>query len=106
MEKCGFKRSRYGSIHTTSYPTGQIGLLMGEKDPSSSSGMKLVLKRYRDMIDIGKKTTYYHPPLQRGCFEVPLWVHEKLYDNEDTSDLHCTMDEEKIACNTSVEKAS
>jgi spermidine synthase len=66
MDACGFKRSRYGSIFTTSYPTGQIGLLLGEKDPASASKYPLILSRYRQMVEAGKKTTYYHPPLQKG----------------------------------------
>eukprot|EP00536_Pseudo-nitzschia_multiseries_P002045 jgi/Psemu1/294674/fgenesh1_pm.27_\ len=89
MEACGFKRSRYGNIHTVSYPTGQIGLLLGEKNPSASSKMASVLKRFKKIVDNGSKTSYYHPPLQRGCFEVPLWAHESIYGKEDTSDLHC-----------------
>ena len=94
MEACGFTRSRYGSIHTSSYPTGQIGLLLGEKNPSASSKMPSVLTRYKQIVDNGEnnKTTYYHPPLQRGCFEVPLWVHNRIYGEEDTSDLLCKMD--------------
>lgn len=97
MEACGFVRSRYGSIHTSSYPTGQIGLLLGEKTPSNASKMPLVWKRYKQILDNGEQTTYYHPPLQRGCFEVPLWVHNSIYGEEDTSDLLCKMDEMKAA---------
>jgi len=93
MEACGFERSRYGSIHTSSYPTGQIGLLLGEKKPSNSSNMPSVWTRYKKILDAGGKTTYYHPPLQRGCFEIPLWAHGSIYGEEDTSDLLCKMDE-------------
>jgi len=92
MEACGFARSRYGSIHTSSYPTGQIGLLLGEKNPSASSNTPSVLTRYKQIVESGEKTTYYHPPLQRGCFEVPLWVHDRIYGKEDTTDLLCKMD--------------
>ena len=95
METCGFERSRYGSIHTSSYPTGQIGLLLGEKQPSVSSKMASVWKRYKRMVENGEKTTYYHPPLQRGCFEVPLWVHNSIYGEEDTSDLLCKINEQE-----------
>ncbi len=91
METCGFERSRYGSIHTSSYPTGQIGLLLGEKKPSASSKMSSVWSRYKQIVQNGEKTTYYHPPLQRGCFEVPLWVHNSIYGEEDTSDLLCKL---------------
>lgn len=97
MEACGFVRSRYGSIHTSSYPTGQIGLLLGEKEPSASSKMPSVLTRYKQIVDNGEETTYYHPPLQRGCFEVPLWVHNSIYGAEDTSDLLCKIEGRKAA---------
>lgn len=66
MEACGFKKTRYGSIHTTSYPTGQIGLLLGEKEPLMASDSASVLQRYDDMVQSGRKTSYYHPPLQKG----------------------------------------
>jgi hypothetical protein len=66
MEACGFKRSRYGSIMTSSYPTGQIGLLLGEKDPSSAARYESVVERYDRMVATEKRPTYYHPPLQKG----------------------------------------
>ncbi len=66
MEECGFERSRYGNILTSSYATGQIGLLMGEKDMSSAASPASIAKRYREIVERGDKTTYYHPPLQRG----------------------------------------
>ena len=66
MEACGFKRSRYGSIMTSSYPTGQIGLLLGEKDPSMAADQKSIQDRFRRMVSMGQSTTYYHPPLQKG----------------------------------------
>jgi hypothetical protein len=66
MEECGFTRSRYGNIQTSSYPTGQIGLLIGEKNPSVASDMASVLTRYNKIVENGEKTSYYHPPLQRG----------------------------------------
>jgi len=103
MKDCGFQRSRYGTIHTTSYPTGQIGFLMAEKiisTVSSSSKSKDIWKRYQEMIGNGsgnnRRTTYYHPPLQRGCFDIPLWVHQKIYGQEDTSDLFCQLDVENM----------
>lgn len=119
MEACGFKRTRYGSVMTTSYPTGHIGLLMAEKEPALSADYASIHRRYREMIGNGKKTTYYHPPLQKGyaicmlvrgccqpyrvltddsvlsllsfcrCFDLPLWAHENIYGSEDTSDLLC-----------------
>jgi len=105
MEACGFERSRYGSIHTSSYPTGQIGLLLGEKQPSISSKMPAIWTRYNQIVANGGGTTYYHPPLQRGCFEVPLWVHNSIYGKEDTSDLLCKMEGDKVSDDSPVEKS-
>jgi hypothetical protein len=51
---------------TISYPTGQIGLLLGEKEPSMSADYMSVTRRYKEMIANGKQTSYYHPPLQKG----------------------------------------
>jgi len=106
MEACGFEKSRYGSIHTSSYPTGQIGLLLGEKNPSTSSEMKSISTRYKQIVDNGDKTSYYHPPLQRGCFELPLWVHDSIYAKEDTSDLHCNKDWSNTADDSPATKSS
>ena len=64
MDSCGFGRSRYGSIYTSSYPTGQIGFLLGEKDPCSAAPYQDVVERYNQMVESGQKTSYYHPPLQ------------------------------------------
>lgn len=66
MENCGFVRSRYGSIMTVSYPTGHIGMLLGEKNPSSSSTENEIIDRYDQMVKSGGRTTYYHPVLQKG----------------------------------------
>jgi len=93
MEHCGFTRTRYGSISISSYPTGQIGLLLAEKDAYAASDYPSILTRYRNMVKAGKKTTYYHPPLQKGCFLLPLWVHDTIYGEEDSSDLLCKTNE-------------
>jgi len=102
MEDSGFARTRYGNIQTTSYPTGQIGFLLGEKQqyPSCSSSssssnnrMSSISKRYRKMVvDNKRSTSYYHPRLQRSCFDLPWWVYRKIYnrtiedkDEEDAS---------------------
>lgn len=66
MEACGFSRSRYGSIMTSSYPTGQIGLLLGEKDASQAANQRSINERFQRMTSKGGGTTYYHPPLQSG----------------------------------------
>ncbi len=93
MEECGFARSRYGSIMTVSYITGHIGMLLGEKDPSAASNDKEIKARYEKMIQKGGRTTYYHPGLQRSAFDLPLWAHNLIYGEEDTSDLLCKRDE-------------
>ena len=78
MIDCGFVSSRYGSIMTSSYPTGQIGFLLAEKDPESSSSYSDIVQRYEQ---IGNATSYYHPPIQRSSFDLPLWVHNSIYNN-------------------------
>eukprot|EP00529_Nitzschia_sp_RCC80_P001776 CAMPEP_0113453826 /NCGR_PEP_ID=MMETSP0014_2-20120614/7552_1 /TAXON_ID=2857 /ORGANISM="Nitzschia sp." /LENGTH=374 /DNA_ID=CAMNT_0000345221 /DNA_START=214 /DNA_END=1338 /DNA_ORIENTATION=- /assembly_acc=CAM_ASM_000159 len=93
MDACGFGRSRYGSIYTSSYPTGQIGFLVGEKDPCSSAPYQDVVERYNRIVESGQKTSYYHPPLQKGCFELPLWVHDNIYGTEESADLSCSSQE-------------
>ena len=73
MEACGFERSRYASILTTSYPTGHIGMLMGEKKSSMASKQKAIVDRYRKMVEMGGRTTYYQPSLSRGyvtCMDI------------------------------------
>eukprot|EP00934_Nitzschia_sp_Nitz4_P001188 Nitzschia sp. Nitz4//scaffold42_size132992//23851//25204//NITZ4_003383-RA/size132992-processed-gene-0.5-mRNA-1//1//CDS//3329551670//1188//frame0 len=91
METCGFTRSRYGSILTPSYPTGHIGMLMGEKNPAAASSQKAIMERFEHMVKSGQRTSYYHPPLQRGAFDIPLWAHDSIYGDEDTSDLLCNV---------------
>jgi spermidine synthase len=64
MAKCGFQRTRYGNIMTSSYPTGQIGFLLAEKNPSASTNDTTIVERYEKLVKSGKATTYYHAPLQ------------------------------------------
>jgi hypothetical protein len=78
---------------TVSYITGHIGMLLGEKDPSAASNDKEIKARYEKMIQKGGRTTYYHPGLQRSAFDLPLWAHNLIYGEEDTSDLLCKRDE-------------
>ena len=102
MAEAGFARIRYGSIQTTSYPTGQLGFLLGEKQAPHTASVVNLEARYQHMIaeptnmndgdndddsDNKKKkqkrrTTYYHPPLQTSCFDLPLWVHDTLYGSK------------------------
>ncbi len=85
MIDCGFA-SRYGSIMTSSYPTGQIGFLLSEKDPASSSNNTGIVQRYEQIVNDGKGTTYYHPQLQKSSFDLPLWVHDRIYNNATKED--------------------
>jgi spermidine synthase len=85
MTECGFTRVRYGSIMTSSYPTGQIGFLLAEKNPSAAASHKSIVNRFNEIVRSGKRTTYYHPPLQESCFHLPLWVHEQIYFKVDSS---------------------
>lgn len=58
----GFKSVRYGSMPTTTYPTGQIGLLLCEKKPSEAATLTDMKNRFFDMDE----TAFYHPRLHEG----------------------------------------
>lgn len=60
----GFKLARYGSLYISSYPTGQIGFLLCEKNPSEAATMEEVNARFEKMQSKGLGTTYYQPNLQ------------------------------------------
>jgi spermidine synthase len=75
----GFQTSKYGTIMISSYPTGQIGFLMSEKEPAAASSMVDIKERFLQMRNSGKKTTYYHPRLQSSSFDLPLWSEEAIY---------------------------
>lgn len=77
----GFESARYGSIMVSSYPTGQIGLLMCEKNTSASSSLNDIISRYTQMCEEGKITSYYHPPLQSNAFVLPKWADKFIYDD-------------------------
>ena len=61
----GFHRARYGSIYISSYPTGQIGFMLCEKEPSEAASLEQVNERYASMVKKGAVTTYYQPKLQQ-----------------------------------------
>jgi len=71
----GFKSVRYGSLPTTTYPTGQIGMLLCEKTPSEATHIDDMRKRFSAM----EETSFYHPRLHEGTFTLPLWVEKKIY---------------------------
>lgn len=69
-----FKQVAYASIMTCSYPGGQIGFLIGSKDPSAD------LKRAQHILDeetLGLK--YYSKEIHEASFILPRFVHNKLY---------------------------
>ncbi len=76
----GFERSRYGSITISSYPTGQIGFLLCEKDAAAASTAQEIGARFDRMSQTTEPTTYYHPALQQASFVLPLWAQKHIYD--------------------------
>lgn len=78
----GFASSRYGSIIISSYPTGQIGFLMSEKDPDSATLPRDIHRRFSALRETGKPTSYYHPRLQVSAFDLPYWAEQKMYGEE------------------------
>ena len=34
-----------------------------------------------ELVNDGKGPSYYHPQLQRSSFDLPLWVHDSIYNN-------------------------
>ena len=78
--EAGFASATYGSMYISSYPTGQIGFLLLEKSPKKASKPKDIEKRYKAMRKAGQQTSYYHPVLQKSSFDLPLWVHETIYN--------------------------
>ena len=55
-----------GSICIPTYPTGHIGMMMCEKQPSTASSMDEIKQRWNSMVDNNNETSYYHPPMQQG----------------------------------------
>lgn len=75
----GFKSADYGTIFITTYITGQIGFLLCRRVAEDRS-LDEITKRWNDMEKDGDHaTTYYHPGLQRSCFNLPLWAHTAIY---------------------------
>ena len=76
----GFQMVRYGSLLISSYPTGQIGFLLCQKgsaqEPTVSESLRA---RYARMCENNRRTTYYHPRLQRSAFDLPLWAEKVIY---------------------------
>lgn len=75
----GFQSVDYGSIYVASYPSGQIGCLLCQKDPSKLCSPTVQRERFEAMCRQGNQTSYYHPGLQRGAFDLPLWAEEAIY---------------------------
>lgn len=92
----GFYSARYSSISISSYPTGQIGSLVCEKDPPNPGLHQLVQERYKRMIEAGKLTTYYHPRLHESSFDLPLWAEKHMYGGKGPSTV-CPANERQEA---------
>ena len=104
LQNIGFDRVRYGSIAISTYPTGQIGFFVSHSRVSSddnvcnSSDAPSTCSEIDaadsslDWIDWGKlsktfnsltgNTQYYHPPVHRSSFDLPLWVQKTIYNVE------------------------
>mmetsp|Transcript_29908 Transcript_29908/g.49353 ORF Transcript_29908/g.49353 Transcript_29908/m.49353 type:complete len:348 (+) Transcript_29908:237-1280(+) len=80
--KVGFERASYGSLFISSYPTGQIGFLLCEKDASVASSKEDVESRFAVMQANDRGTTYYQPKLQSSSFDLPLWVERRIYGDD------------------------
>jgi spermidine synthase len=78
----GFESARYGSILTSSYPTGQIGFLLCEKNVAAAETPEGIERRFARIVDAQQSTIYYHPPLQTATFVLPLWAMKHIYDDE------------------------
>ena len=89
----GFDQARYGTIMISSYPTGQIGFLLCEKDKDDVSTQVEINERYAQMVKVGKGTNYYHPPQQASAFVLPLWAERLIYDLHDGSSSSCLQNE-------------
>lgn len=79
--RAGFHKVQYGTIMISSYPTGQIGMLMCEKNSLNSSNLEDIEERYRnDIIIKNQFTTYYHPLLHLSTFtSIPKWAYQHIY---------------------------
>jgi hypothetical protein len=82
----GFESARYGSIMISSYPTGQIGFLMCEKNASAASSPEHIARRFQHMQQVGNGTHYYHPGQSTAAFVLPLWAQNFIYSSNHNVD--------------------
>jgi spermidine synthase len=82
----GFESARYGSIMISSYPTGQIGFLMCEKNTSAASSPEHIARRFQHMQQVGNGTHYYHPGQSTAAFVLPLWAQNFIYSSNHNVD--------------------
>lgn len=67
----GFSSAKYATIATSSYPTGQIGMIVCHKKDKKGGDNNKKIESDDDLIlhkrfnDLNGQTSYYHPPLQR-----------------------------------------
>jgi len=86
--RVGFKNARYGSLTISSYPTGQIGFILCEKEKGIQS-ISQTRNRFSTIEKKGDGTSYYQPKLQQSSFDLPLWVERAIYldSTSDNSEL-------------------
>jgi len=92
--KTGFETVKYATIAIPTYSTGQIGMYFCQKRGQGNdiNDSNLLQQRFESLS--GKPTIYYHPPLQKSCFDLPYWVEKFLYSSDaETDDLSPTRDE-------------
>ncbi|KAL3801347.1 hypothetical protein HJC23_006957 [Cyclotella cryptica] len=108
----GFNRVRYGTIAISTYPTGQIGFFvshaMGQSDGNvcnsrtsrtscndlgwderGNPDISLAWIDWQQLTQhfdsLSGKTQYYHPRIHRSSFDLPLWVEETIYGNDENT---------------------
>lgn len=92
--EAGFQSARYGSLYIPSYPTGQIGFLTCQKNVKAQESEESIKKRFRMIEKKGLGTSYYQPSLQRSCFDLPLWVSNAIYNDNDDK---CTVEDKLLS---------
>jgi hypothetical protein len=61
--------------------------MLCEKKPEAAASQEEVARKFKEMTGRGHHTTYYHPPLQKSSFDLPLWVQKLIYEEASESTL-------------------
>jgi len=96
----GFATARYGTIAIPTYPTGQIGFFaahIGTTDSKecksdndvchdkSKSSLEMNWSHAADLYSqIANTLQYYYPGVHKASYDLPLWVHRFIYDEDPT----------------------